>query len=431
MMKRVLSILLAAVLLLSAFTALPMTAGAEDADLADTSVTVIKSFEVTDVDAPKPGTMPAYCASVPSGKGYEVQPTNYSTTLYSGVSWYNVTDEKAINSSDRFVSGKQYKVTVFLQPASLGYEFASSGLTATLNTHNAAVRKLGEGSVSVSYTFTCRSMTSVSSVSVTVTAPVAGQKPSYVSTVPSGNGYSVRDVDDNLYQDGVNWCIVSGDNYYSVSPSSTFVNGEQYMVTVLLKPTDEYYVFSNSVSGTVNGKTAAVKKSYTNPDYRYIEYTFTCQANPSKVTVSGTATSYLNDTDSVRIMLLQNGSKKYSTTVTGMNAAYSIPNVTKGSYTLRVEKLNHVTRDYSVTLSGNTTQNVTICPLGDANLNGKVQANDAMMAYQHAQGKADMQLTDYAFKCADVAPVGEPNGKVQAADAMLIYQQSQGKHVLY
>ena len=82
-------------------------------------------------------------------------------------------------------------------------------------------------------------------------------------------------------------------------------------------------------------------------------------------------------------------------------------------------------------MTGDTAQDVKICPLGDADLNGRVQANDAMKAYQHAQGKADAQLSGYAFLCADVAPVDEPNGKVQAADAMLIYQQAQGKHSLF
>ena len=97
-----------------------------------------------------------------------------------------------------------------------------------------------------------------------------------------------------------------------------------------------------------------------------------------------------------------------------------------------MKKYEHVTREYPINITGAAAkQDVKICPLGDVDGNGKVQAADAMKAYQHAQGKADAQLTGYAFLCADVAPVGNPNGKVQAADAMVIYQQAQGKHPLF
>ena len=152
---------------------------------------------------------------------------------------------------------------------------------------------------------------------------------------------------------------------------------------------------------------------------------------PEDFTVSGTITSYLNNTDPITVQLLQSDSVKYFSTVKGENANYILSNVTKGIYTLCVSKKNHVTRDYTVNVSGNKTQDVKICPLGDADGNGKVQAADAMKAYQHAQGNTDVQLSGYAFQCADVAPVGNPNGKVQAADAMVIYQQAQGKHSLF
>ena len=151
----------------------------------------------------------------------------------------------------------------------------------------------------------------------------------------------------------------------------------------------------------------------------------------SNFTLSGTITSYLSNTDMITVQLQQDDSVKYSATATGNTASYSIEGAANGSYTLRVSKKDHVTREYTVNVTDDTTQDVKICPIGDCDLNGKVQAADAMKAYKHAQGKADEQLSGYAFDCADVAPVGNPNGKVQAADAMNIYQQAQGKHNLF
>ena len=159
-------------------------------------------------------------------------------------------------------------------------------------------------------------------------------------------------------------------------------------------------------------------------------------ASSGTYSISGSVTSYLSDTDVTSIILSKKAGESYAfqgvRTVSGNSGSYGFTGLSNGQYRLTVSKKNHVTRTYNVTiLLGSKTQDVTINPKGDVDGNGKVQAADAMKAYQHAQGKADAQLTDYAFLCADVAPVGEPNGKVQAADAMVIYQQAQGKHSLF
>ena len=149
--------------------------------------------------------------------------------------------------------------------------------------------------------------------------------------------------------------------------------------------------------------------------------------------ITGTVTRYLSEDDAASIKLINSsGIAIKERSLSSKDSSYEFSNVAAGKYTLRVSKKDHVTRDYKITISsGNKTQNVTICPMGDGDGNGKVQAAGAMKAYKHAQGKADAQLSGYAFNCADVAPVGNPNGKVQAADAMIIYQQAQGKHSLF
>ena len=153
-------------------------------------------------------------------------------------------------------------------------------------------------------------------------------------------------------------------------------------------------------------------------------------------TVSGVATSYKTNDGVDDVTLKLTGSdNNYTDTVTvtatytGVTATtdYAFENVPAGEYTLSVEKGNHVTREYTVSVSADTTQDVKICPIGDVNMNGRVQSNDATKAYKHVQGGAEDQLTDYAFKCADV----NKNGRIQSNDATQIYRQTTGAHNLF
>ena len=131
--------------------------------------------------------------------------------------------------------------------------------------------------------------------------------------------------------------------------------------------------------------------------------------------VSGTATSYLtttgegNDVVTLKLTGTDNNhtdsvdvTAEYSSEKVGAKAetAYSFENVPAGSYVLSVEKKNHVTREYEVTVSADTTQDVVICPKGDANNDGSVKGNDATVAYRHALGKAPL-TDDYKFACAN------------------------------
>lgn len=153
-------------------------------------------------------------------------------------------------------------------------------------------------------------------------------------------------------------------------------------------------------------------------------------AQPAGSTVSGTITSYSTSADAsdeILVELIQNGELVDSVTVNGNTVDYSLEDVADGDYILRVHKENHVSRDYEITVSGDTTQDVKICPIGDTNLNGRVQSNDGMFAYKHAQGGAADKLEGYAFKCADV----NNNGRVQSNDAMTIYKQASGGHNLF
>ena len=84
--------------------------------------------------------------------------------------------------------------------------------------------------------------------------------------------------------------------------------------------------------------TSQAQGVYTFPETEIVGYT-----------VSGTATSFNSDTDEVIIQLTESGAAEasYEAVVKGNTASYSIADVPAGTYTMKVMKKNHVTREYN------------------------------------------------------------------------------------
>ena len=127
--------------------------------------------------------------------------------------------------------------------------------------------------------------------------------------------------------------------------------------------------------------------------------------------VSGTVKNYNSAADKVIVQLIQQGYSEpaYETIVPSgtkvgnqYTASYSISGIASGTYTMRVMKNKHVTREYTVTVSGDAkTQNAEIWLLGDVNGDGRVNAMDYTRLLKHVN--KTQRLTDaYALKCADV-----------------------------
>ena len=130
-------------------------------------------------------------------------------------------------------------------------------------------------------------------------------------------------------------------------------------------------------------------------------------------TLSGTVKSFNSTTNPVTVQLFKSGSSSaaYNTTVKGNSASYTISGITPGTYTMKVSKKNHVTREYTVTVSAGTkTQNAEIRLLGDLNGDGKISTADVLKANFHA--KRVNLLTGYEFLCADV----NGDGKISTVD---------------
>ena len=143
----------------------------------------------------------------------------------------------------------------------------------------------------------------------------------------------------------------------------------------------------------------------------------------SGVTVSGTVTSFLDDTATVTIELFVGDEMKYSTTTTGNTANYTLENVESGTYTMKVSKANHVTREYTVTVEDGVvtitengeavTGNLKIHPVGDVTGDGVLDTFDVMMSNAHA--RRTLTLSGYQFACADITN----NGVVDTFDVMM------------
>ena len=144
--------------------------------------------------------------------------------------------------------------------------------------------------------------------------------------------------------------------------------------------------------------------------------------------LSGTQTSFLDPAGTVTIQLLNEDNHEYGhTLVYGNNCSYSIPYVYPGTFILRASKKNHVTRDYEITVSGDTdrTQDIELHPIGDIDGDGEVTNYDYGRVNSHAKGKS--KLTGYEFLCGDV----DGDGEITNFDAGKVNSHARGKSSLW
>ena len=89
--------------------------------------------------------------------------------------------------------------------------------------------------------------------------------------------------------------------------------------------------------------------------------------------------------------------------IKGDATGYSIADVPAGTYTMKVMKKNHVTREYTVTVgSESVTQDAKICLLGDVVADGSVDAKDILKLRKHVANPSANPLSDYELMVADV-----------------------------
>ena len=140
------------------------------------------------------------------------------------------------------------------------------------------------------------------------------------------------------------------------------------------------------------------------------------------VTVSGTVKSYGGETENVTVTLTPENGTPMTTVVTGNSAAYKFENVSAGTYTLKVEKANHVAREYKVTVSGDAVQqDAKVCLRGDVNMDGAVDIGDHQTLFEHLQG-INLIADEYQLKTANV----NQDNAVDIGDHQTLFEHLQG-----
>ncbi len=144
--------------------------------------------------------------------------------------------------------------------------------------------------------------------------------------------------------------------------------------------------------------------------------------------ISGEVSGFGEENEEVLVQLISsNGIVTAETQVKGRNAQYVLENVFAGGYILRACKKNHVTRDYPITVTADSTtqQNMELWLVGDVSGDGRVNARDKKMVYNHIAGTSPLE--GYPFSVGDVTG----DGRINARDKKMLYNHIAGNALLW
>ncbi len=113
------------------------------------------------------------------------------------------------------------------------------------------------------------------------------------------------------------------------------------------------------------------------------------------VTVSGMVTSFGKESEQTTVQLCPSGSDTpaFSVTLTGTHAIYSFGGVEAGTYTMKVSKANHVTREYTVVVGNSPISlDAKIFLKGDLDVDGSVSISDVTTLLNVIAGKSTLQI---------------------------------------
>ena len=259
-------------------------------------------------------------------------------------------------------------------------------------------------------------------LSLGVPLPWAGERPIYNNNLVTGlpGGVSV-----------VNYTWYASATGERIQADMTFIAGRRYHVNVILQCEEGYYIADDEeLDAYVNGAKAYISAQDGDRTTLTVGYSV-----PVASGVHGQAVSFRDGSD-VTVSLFADGSAepKYTVSVPGgtkdssgqYTTTYDIPEVAPGTYTMQVSKKNHVTREYTVTVSGDAvTQDAKIHLMGDINGDGRIGIGDINKANLHAKGKKI--LLGYELACADV----NGDGRVTISDVNKLSLHNKGKSLLW
>ena len=340
--------------------------------------------------------------------------------------WRDEVTGAVLSSDDRYVHGRHYTLEVVLE-ACEGYAFdTKKNIRVSSNFYYFDCVEATPERCVARYSFLCKTL--IDTASAMIATPVAGQTPSYEAVLPEDACYILNpSVKENEYQhNGIVWYELA-DNSSKVSKtmlrSDTFEAGKKYKVNLYISPKNEnYYVWLSRC--IINGAGGTYTRA--NGSSGGMSSVFVCPDNTPHAPLTVNISSFLSETNPVTVELIQGGDVKRTVTRAGSLTVCTLDDIREGDYTLRISKKDHVTREYDVTVSGSTSLNTKIHPIGDINGDGKVTAIDFTRANSHARGVS--LLSGYELKCADVL---NNDGKVTAADAARINSAARGVSPLW
>ncbi|MBQ6116230.1 MAG: DUF2436 domain-containing protein, partial [Oscillospiraceae bacterium] len=118
--------------------------------------------------------------------------------------------------------------------------------------------------------------TVISSVAVTLDAPIVGASPDYTTVLPTGVHYYSEDYSGNYIRNDVQW-NEADTNTWLLPDSAVFQAGHQYRVMVFLTPEDGYE-FAGATTATLNGQAASAY--YLSSGQLEVVYTFPAASEP-------------------------------------------------------------------------------------------------------------------------------------------------------
>ena len=248
-------------------------------------------------------------------------------------------------------------------------------------------------------------------LSLSVPHPWAGERPIYNNNLVAGLPGGVSVVSYTWY------ASATGER---IQADMTFTAGRRYHVNVILQCEAGYYIADREeLDAYVNGEKAYVSAQDGNRTTLTVGYTV-----PVASGVRGQVVSFHDGSD-VTVSLFADGSAQPQYTVAvpageksggKYTAVYDIPEVGAGTYTMKVMKNNHVTREYTVVVgSAPVVKDVKLCLKGDANGSGTVDIEDAMLVFYHVAKKS--YLGGEGLAACDT----NADGTVDIEDAMTIF----------
>ncbi len=141
--------------------------------------------------------------------------------------------------------------------------------------------------------------------------------------------------------------------------------------------------------------------------------------------ISGNIKAYGDASKDVTVELLSGEEVVDTRTVTGNSGTYAFEKPAGGTYTVRVSKTKHATREYEVTVDEtDVTQDVTIWLYGDVNTDGSVNGADTLQINRRVANMSSAfnmaTDTDYRLKVANVTNIALNDTLINAADTLQI-----------